>query len=69
MSDTPAPTLNVVTPEGVIVSWIRACLVMEDDIADSLTSLYPCTEQEFFTAYCQAYERAHGRPFAGPQER
>lgn len=55
--------MKVITPEGVIIQWTRAVLAMEDDLAESLRYLYPCTEQSFFTAYCHAHKARHGSPF------
>lgn len=47
------------------VDFETAVNLMDDEIRESLhAELAPCTEQEFFDAYCKAHEEKYGEEFA-----
>lgn len=47
------------------VDFEAAVNLMDDEIREALhAELAPCTEQEFFDAYCKAYEEKYGEEFA-----
>ena len=47
------------------VDFEAAVNLMDDDIREALhQSIAPCTEQEFFDAYCEAHEEKYGEEFA-----
>lgn len=47
------------------VDFEAAVNLMDDEIRESLhMELAPCTEQEFFNAYCEAHEEKYGVEFA-----
>ena len=47
------------------VDFEAAVNLMDDEIREALHSeLAPCTEQEFFDAYCKAHEEKYGEEFA-----
>lgn len=57
---------------GVSIDWESASMLMDDELCETLhMDIAPCTEQEFFTAYCKAHEQKYGEPFelakANPQ--
>lgn len=50
---------------GVEVYFNAAVELMDDDIRERLhMELAPCSEQEFFTAYCNEHQRIFGEGFA-----
>jgi hypothetical protein len=52
---------KVINLYGTEIYWNAAVELMDDDIREELHSeLAPCTEQEFFTAYCKAHEEKFG---------
>lgn len=47
------------------VVFEAAVNLMDDEIREALhAELAPCTEQEFFDAYCKAHEEKYGEEFA-----
>ena len=47
------------------VDFEAAVNLMDDEIREAIhTELVPCTEQEFFEAYCAAHEEKYGEEFA-----
>lgn len=47
------------------VDFDAAVNLMDDDIREALHwSIAPCTEQDFFDAYCEAHEEKYGEEFA-----
>lgn len=47
------------------VDFEAAVNLMDDEIREALhAELAPCTEQEFFDAYCKAHEEKYGEEFA-----
>lgn len=53
--------VQVINASGTEIDYEVAVMYMDDDIREELhIELAPCTEQEFFTAYEQAHERAFG---------
>ena len=53
-----------VTYNNAQVDFEAAVNLMDDDIRESLhAELSPCTEQEFFDAYCKAHEEKFGEEF------
>lgn len=47
------------------VDFEVAVNLMDDEIREALhAELAPCTEQEFFDAYCKAHEEKYGEEFA-----
>lgn len=57
-------TTMYVTYNNAQVDFEAAVNLMDDDIRESLhAELSPCTEQEFFDAYCKAHEEKFGEEF------
>lgn len=60
---------DVINSCGVTVSecdrdWGDIVMAMDPEIAEYLNSkMAPCTNQEFFIAYCQEHEKKYGEPF------
>lgn len=55
----------VLDQDGHIIDYLAAADLMEDEIREELhAKLAPCTDQEFFDAYCESYEGAHGEPWS-----
>lgn len=49
---------------GVEIDFDAAVNLMDDDIREELhLEMAPCSEQEFFDAYCSAHEKAFGEEF------
>lgn len=47
------------------VDFEAAVNLMDNEIREALhAELAPCTEQEFFDAYCEAHEEKYGEEFA-----
>lgn len=54
-----------VTYNNTQVDFEAAVNLMDDEIREALhAELAPCTEQEFFAAYCKAHEEKYGEEFA-----
>ena len=54
-----------VTYNNAQVDFEAAVNLMDDEIREALhAELAPCTEQEFFDAYCKAHEEKYGEDFA-----
>lgn len=54
---------------GTEVDFDAAVQMMDDDIRETLhDELAPCTEQEFFNAYCKAYEDKFGEEWEPAKE-
>ena len=54
-----------VTYNNTQVDFEAAVNLMDDKIREALhAELAPCTEQEFFDAYCKAHEEKYGEKFA-----
>lgn len=54
-----------VTHNNDQVDFEVAVNLMDDEIREALhAELAPCTEQEFFDAYCKAHEEKYGEEFA-----
>lgn len=57
---------------GVSIDYDAAVALMDDELCEALNmEIAPCTEQEFFDAYCKAHEEKYGEAFepakANPQ--
>lgn len=49
---------------NVEIDFAQSVMYMDDDIREEIHSdLAPCTEQEFFDAYCKAHEEKFGEPW------
>lgn len=56
--------IKVTNSCGAEVYYNAAVALMDDEIREALhAELAPCTEQEFFTAYCKAHEAKYGEPW------
>lgn len=54
-----------VTYNNTQVDFEAAVNLMDDEIREALhAELAPCTEQEFFDAYCKAHDEKYGEKFA-----
>ena len=54
----------VVNQYGRILDYEAACMFMDGEIRERLhCEMVPCKPQEFFDAYCKAYEEEYGEPF------
>lgn len=52
---------NVTNSWDVEIDFDAAVALMDDDIREEIArELAPCTEQEFFDAYCKAHEDKYG---------
>lgn len=55
---------TVVNQYGEEVYYDAAVALMDDDIRERIHGeIAPCTEQEFFDAYCAAHEAEYGEEF------
>lgn len=60
---------DVINSCGITISecardWDDVVMYMDPEIAEYLNAkLAPCTNQEFFTAYCQEHEKKYHEPF------
>lgn len=56
---------NMVKNEyGTEINFNAAVALMDSDIREELhNELAPCTDQEFFDAYCKAHEAKYGEEF------
>lgn len=55
---------NVTNEYGVEINFDVAVSLMDDEIREDVHSdLAPCTEQEFFDAYCKKHEAKYGEEF------
>lgn len=54
--------MTTITNEfGVEINFDAAVNIMDDDIREMLhEEIAPCTDQEFFDAYCKAHEERFG---------
>lgn len=53
--------MKVVNKNGYELDFDAAVILMNDEIREALNDkIAPCTEQEFFTAYEEAHEKATG---------
>ena len=60
---------TVINSWGTEVYFDSAVALMDDSIREELTfELAPCTDQEFFDAYCKAHEKAFGEAWALDEE-
>lgn len=54
----------VVNEYGVEIYFDAAVALMSDEIRERLAyEIVPCTEQEFFNAYCEAHKKEYGKEF------
>ena len=54
----------VKTPYGKEIDFDAATMIMDDDIRELVHhKLAPCSDQEFFDAYCVAHEKKYGEEF------
>ena len=54
----------VVNPYGDEIDYEAAIQMMDDDLREEVHGIMaPCSEQEFFDAYCKAHERRFGEPW------
>lgn len=54
---------------GVAIDFEEAVNLMDDDIRESLNAeLAPCSNQEFFDAYCKSHEEKFGESFEFAKE-
>lgn len=61
--------VHVTNEWGTKFDYALTVNYMEDDIREELHSkLAPCTEQEFFDAYCKAYEDKYGEEWIFAEE-
>lgn len=55
---------NVINEYGVEIDFDFAVGAMDDDIREELhAELAPCTDQEFFSAYCKAHAEKYNEEF------
>ena len=55
---------TVINDYGLEIDFNIAVSLMDDEIREQIHSdLAPCTEQEFFEAYCLAHEKKYGEKF------
>lgn len=53
--------MEVINKYGVKIDYDAAVDLMDDDIRETIAAeLAPCTDQEFFTAYCEAHAEKYG---------
>ena len=49
---------------GILIPYAAAVELMDDDLREELhRKLAPCTDQEFFDAYCRAHYEKFGEEF------
>ena len=54
----------VVNEYGVEIDYDSAVNLMDDELCERLSDeLAPCSNQEFFDAYCEAHEEKYGEPW------
>lgn len=55
---------KVINQYGTEIDYEVAVNMMDDEIREELhAKLAPCTDQEFFEAYCKAHEEKYGEEF------
>lgn len=52
--------MTVINKSGIEINYEAAVQLMDDDIREELSVITPCTDQEFFTAYEDAYAELTG---------
>lgn len=53
--------MKVVNQYGVMIDYVAAVELMDWDIREELAAeIAPCTEQEFFDAYCERHAEVYG---------
>lgn len=61
--------MKVINTWGTEIDFDAAVSLMDDEIREELhNELAPCTEQEFFDAYCKAHEEKYGEEFECAKE-
>lgn len=64
MRNYKAPAIKVKNEYNVEVWYNGAVDLMDDEIRENLyDTITPCTEQEFFNAYCKAHLEKYGEEF------
>lgn len=54
---------------GITIDFNSAAALMDDYLRESVAyDLAPCSEQEFFDAYCKAHLDQYGEPFECAKE-
>lgn len=57
-------TTMVINSNGTPINYDAAVALMDDDLREELAGDFaPCTEQEFFNAYCTAHLAKYGKEF------
>lgn len=57
--------MKTVNYNGDKIDYEAAVMMMDDDIREKLHhEIAPCTDQEFFDAYCKAHEEKYGEEFS-----
>lgn len=57
--------MKTVNYNGSKIDYEAAVMLMDDDIREKLhEEITPCTDQEFFDAYCKAHEEKYGEEFS-----
>ena len=60
---------TVINSFGIEIDFDAAVVLMDEDIREELAfELAPCTDQEFFDAYCKAHEEAFGEAWELDEE-
>lgn len=53
--------MKVINMNGSEINFEAAVVLMDDEIREELNfDLSPCSDQEFFDAYCKAHEEKYG---------
>lgn len=61
--------MKVINKNGTAIDFDVVVSMMDDDIRESVhAELAPCTEQDFFDAYCKAHEAKYGAEFECAKE-
>lgn len=61
--------MKVINKNGTAIDFDAAVSMMDDDIRESVhAELAPCTEQDFFDAYCKAHKAKYGAEFECAKE-
>ena len=56
--------MKITNSNGTVIDFDAAVALMDDDLREAVhADLAPCSEQEFFEAYCKAHEAKYGEAF------
>lgn len=56
--------VKIMNNYGVLIDAELAAMMMDEELREELhATIAPCTEQDFFNAYCEAHQEKFGEEF------